>query len=972
MFLSALLLPYHHHRLRRNDPFRIIFPTVIIFIRCGEEGYETTLSSYLSFVGVGVRRSVFGHPMKLTVPVAKAVDDIVEAVVDTATGFFTEENVATHGRGMLLALAGTLWMVGLERKPKDAAHATTAHLPQGYDRSVLASKLQARRTKQQVNEILQVTQLRDQIRSTTNKKEKMALFNELRSRVLTGVVAGAYLHVLTLQLFCIRNTIKVLIFVLQKRRAGLNGARNGIGSLFATWWRVGIKGVLLQKFTDCLSPSPFANDRIDDAVGIPAADPMLGFMLGQPTGAAAPSPAGLFGGFPPMANAAQSGQGWPVESPVRVSSPALGGMLAGASTTADVMAALERAFSVRQTLETAIPRVLDDAREVVREMLLDPVLGPRISPATTITQHDLEVFFEVLTDRMDRRVCVSSWMTEEHRPTFPAGGSKAAPPSTSAGAGAVPTPQEDTDMRSVSNNQLNQPQRSGDEEDDDADETEKVQFSQLEHLQQKAVEAAVVGYNSSVSEGGLTTSTAPPPGRSSAPPPPPLPLLPPGQAGSPQDGLPLGWPSDLMGMGGSPASAGAMLDEPTQYAESFQTLIHTVSVGELVLADGLRVLRATLRKVLVKDLKKYDDATDAAPVIMVITKLEELRQKLANDEFTVPEYTKLFCAGLNSGRVENNNNNNSSSRRLDVLPVVRGIGSRDVNLLCHVWVGSIFFCLLWWQRNVQNNRKRIDSSTVQQLWQPPLLLPQQNRWECLRKEARQYEAILTQKTVTLERKAVVREVDVIDPQELGTSTSASASGPVSPLEERGGGGKRTIADIQKDFQRAGEEVQVALQSYQNVLLQMYDISRALPPTHPHHHIIQRLQSVVDDKQAALHRAQKDFTRQMNRLQLLPSIRKDVEAFKESAEVRFMMDEQQSLRSTQARVNRILDQADSTHDMLRSQHERFQHAAGSLVKLVERVPIIKRTLGRIDQKRRREVVCLGTIVGCCFFLAILFW
>lgn len=212
----------------------------------------------------------------------------------------------------------------------------------------------------------------------------------------------------------------------------------------------------------------------------------------------------------------------------------------------------------------------------------------------------------------------------------------------------------------------------------------------------------------------------------------------------------------------------------------------------------------------------------------------------------------------------------------------------------------------------------------------------------------------------------------------GASSNSSGGGDIPQTFGTNNGGRshttapRSLRQMEQEFSVAAEELHGLLNTFQNTLSKLFDLTRVLPPTHPNHLVAQRLQSVLEDRRLQLQRAKQDFQRQLHRLQLVPSIRRDMKAFEENAEVRLLLDEQHSLRSTQSRVHRILDQAESTQDMLRQQKERFEHAANGLVHIMERVPIIKRTLGRIDHRRRREVVCLGCVVGFCLFLALICW
>lgn len=321
---------------------------------------------------------------------------------------------------------------------------------------------------------------------------------------------------------------------------------------------------------------------------------------------------------------------------------------------------------------------------------------------------------------------------------------------------------------------------------------------------------------------------------------------------------------------------------------------------------------------------------------------------------------------------------------------------------------------------------------------------EQDRWDGLRKEARQQEALLNQKIISLENAVLLREEDVdfspfneaeekdhLPPSVASSSTFAvishnevssghsnseisskysrnfgisqlpetfgnsgmsliSRSSPTPPFleervcghgvaksgepssEEQHSGRKPTFEEVQLDVKKKFDEIKFCLTQFQEKVNQFSDLTRFLSPSHANHHVVQRLQSLVADKSSTVQQLERDFKQRVKEIELLPSIHRDMKAFEENAEFRLMLEEQHSLRATHQRVQNILDQAEGTQRMLREQRERFGHAADGLVKLLERVPVIKRTLGRVNQRRRREMVVLGVVMGFCFFLVILFW
>lgn len=205
---------------------------------------------------------------------------------------------------------------------------------------------------------------------------------------------------------------------------------------------------------------------------------------------------------------------------------------------------------------------------------------------------------------------------------------------------------------------------------------------------------------------------------------------------------------------------------------------------------------------------------------------------------------------------------------------------------------------------------------------------------------------------------------------LETWKEKKKGGSISERHE--GRRKRPINEIQMDVKRKVEDVYCHLQRFQNTVNQLLDLTRFLPQSHANHHVVQRLQNLLMDKTSTVKQLERDFQRRIKDIQLLPSIRRDMKAFQENAQFHNMLEEQHSLHLSYQRVQRCVDTAESTQSMLREQRERFDAAANALVHLMERVPIIKRTLGRVNQGRRREMVVMGLVIGFCLFLILLFW
>lgn len=376
---------------------------------------------------------------------------LFEPAAEATTSCFAEETVARYGRVIVASLLGFAWISNLNRQPSDVQHALRGLLPQGFDRSILSAKLQSQRTKIQVNECLQLAPLQAILRSRqTDKLEKARCLRELWKRVLTGVFAESYLHALTITLFCVKNSVRVLCFVLQERdskeRRRLMDQQLAFSSplhptrrtMLSTWWHHGWKEVLFQRmqassgWSEMLNPgvsSPFPVDILEE-------ESMNGMRSQQNEAMEilkwSQSGEELLENRDRIEHASEEDKERTRES-ISVYSKASNPLhhnalhcisqshlpvsssllpwLDGMQSSAAIAEALENAFSVRSYVEAAVPLVVADVRKVITAMFeSDRSLEKTFAPTAMIKQEDLASFFSTLMTAMERELRVEDWL----------------------------------------------------------------------------------------------------------------------------------------------------------------------------------------------------------------------------------------------------------------------------------------------------------------------------------------------------------------------------------------------------------------------------------------------------------------------------------------------------------------------------------------------------------------------------------
>ncbi|KEG07771.1 golgi SNARE protein-like [Trypanosoma grayi] len=232
----------------------------------------------------------------------------------------------------------------------------------------------------------------------------------------------------------------------------------------------------------------------------------------------------------------------------------------------------------------------------------------------------------------------------------------------------------------------------------------------------------------------------------------------------------------------------------------------------------------------------------------------------------------------------------------------------------------------------------------------------QRVWESLRNDARQADSLIERQIAALE---AVAHIDAgPSGQEFGSSENGLST--VARLE---------VAQQQFDRQRV--EVELALQRFETLLDTMAETARALPPESAAQTHTERFLQLAAEKRRTVARIAADFKRRREWAELLPSVTNDLETHREGAGVRVLMEEQDALRHTQRRLHSILEQADSSRDKLRAQRDAFLRMEDHAMQIVQRIPLVKSVLSRIDSKRRRDAVVLGGVIGICLFLTVFF-
>lgn len=134
----------------------------------------------------------------------------------------------------------------------------------------------------------------------------------------------------------------------------------------------------------------------------------------------------------------------------------------------------------------------------------------------------------------------------------------------------------------------------------------------------------------------------------------------------------------------------------------------------------------------------------------------------------------------------------------------------------------------------------------------------------------------------------------------------------------------------------------------------------------------RFEEIAQDKRVAINRLGQEARKRFERGQLLSRVQTDIAAFDEKSDLRTATQEQDAIRKATLGVESILATQARAGEKLSAQRQMFNRIGDKALQVGDQIPFIRDVLKRIDQKRRREYLLLGLLIGFLMFIAFLFW
>lgn len=233
-------------------------------------------------------------------------------------------------------------------------------------------------------------------------------------------------------------------------------------------------------------------------------------------------------------------------------------------------------------------------------------------------------------------------------------------------------------------------------------------------------------------------------------------------------------------------------------------------------------------------------------------------------------------------------------------------------------------------------------------------------WEDLRKQARQLENELDLKLVSFSK--------------LCTSYSSGNNGL--------GINQRTRSD---SFGSSHDNLMVAMTSEIEQLLsqlaavngKMAEVTaEAMPHNSGLMHTLQRHRDILQDYTNEYHKTKTNFFSLREREDLLGSVHRDIESYKSSSGVNnrraeLYLKEHEHLRSSDRLIDNAISIAMATKENMAFQRGVLKSIQTKVTTLANRFPAINNLIQKVNLRKKRDSLILGTVIGVCTFLLLLY-
>uniref|UniRef100_A0A1B6EMF4 Golgi SNAP receptor complex member 1 n=1 Tax=Cuerna arida TaxID=1464854 RepID=A0A1B6EMF4_9HEMI len=227
-------------------------------------------------------------------------------------------------------------------------------------------------------------------------------------------------------------------------------------------------------------------------------------------------------------------------------------------------------------------------------------------------------------------------------------------------------------------------------------------------------------------------------------------------------------------------------------------------------------------------------------------------------------------------------------------------------------------------------------------------------WEDLRKQARKLENEIDLKLVSFSK--------------LGTGTVNTYKNNDSATEP--------LLSTEHVFDSVAMEIEQLLTKLTTVNEKLGEIASSEAGNGPAMlHTLQRHRDILQDYTQEFRKTQQNYRARRERENLLHSVKKDIDSYKNSNGLNRRMDlymkENKHIRNSDRMIDEQITIAVETREHLVSQRLSMKRLQTRIHDLSSRFPLVNSLVQRINIRKRRDSLILGLVVGLCTFLLLLY-
>ncbi|KAM4620061.1 Golgi SNAP receptor complex member 1-like [Polymixia lowei] len=236
-----------------------------------------------------------------------------------------------------------------------------------------------------------------------------------------------------------------------------------------------------------------------------------------------------------------------------------------------------------------------------------------------------------------------------------------------------------------------------------------------------------------------------------------------------------------------------------------------------------------------------------------------------------------------------------------------------------------------------------------------------NYWEDLRKQARQIENELDLKLVSFSKLCTSYSSGNFDHRQRDSRSGPAGSSQDNLLVAMTTELEQLLASLTVVNDKMAEYTNTPGASSHNAALM---------------HTLQRHRDILQDYTHEFHKTKSNFLRLREREDLLGSVHRDIESYKNGSGVNnrrteLFLKEHEHLRNSDSLIDHAISIAMATKENITFQRGMLKSVQTRVTTLANRFPAINGLIQRINLRKRRDSFILGGVIGVCTILLLLF-